>query len=184
MVEEKKNIEKAKALIEEGKENEAFDYLSELISVESENIEALLLIGQIYINKQDFENAISNYEKIIELDPKSFDAYNRLGRIFQLKEDYETAISYSLKALEIAPTRPGCLRQAGLLHYLAKKYDLAIEYIEKAIAIEPKHENNLLNIEMYKDLAYSYWDQKNMKKLLYIMKKSLSLIQLMLDQTI
>jgi tetratricopeptide (TPR) repeat protein len=58
--------------------------LTKSLELCSGNIDALLLRGQIYLEKQNYPSAISDYNKILELSPRNKVAKNNLKEIYKV----------------------------------------------------------------------------------------------------
>ena len=67
---------------------------------------AYLYIGNIYFQKNDFDEAESAYRKAIDKDPQNADAHNNLAWLYYAKkEKLNEAESLALKAIELNPAK-------------------------------------------------------------------------------
>jgi len=67
---------------------------------------AYLCMGNIYFQKNDFDEAESAYKKAIEKEPSNSDAYNNLAWIYYTKkENLNEAEEFALKAIELNPSK-------------------------------------------------------------------------------
>jgi tetratricopeptide (TPR) repeat protein len=67
---------------------------------------AYLYIGNIYFQKNDFDEAESAYRKAIKKDPQNADAHNNLAWLYYTKkENLNEAESLALKAIELNPAK-------------------------------------------------------------------------------
>ncbi len=129
-------------------------------------------IGEIYFEKNDFNNAVSYFEKSIKAlgnSPNSSFAYTGIGKVYLQKGDITTALSYNNKALAIAEkfnSKPNIVRALqGIANvYLAQKnYTTALNYLNRAnsIAEEIKAAPDLKDI--YRDMAVAYANTSDYK---------------------
>jgi tetratricopeptide (TPR) repeat protein len=89
---------------------EAEEYLIRTINrTEDVSIEekSRFLLGQIYIDKEDYLKAENQYNMILEKDPRSADAHFQLGEIYAELGDSIRARSEWRKALQIDPSHYG-----------------------------------------------------------------------------
>lgn len=114
-----------------------------------------LLLGNLFDEKEDKNNAIFMYQKAINADPKYYKTYYNLGNIYLEDEKYTFAIENYKKAIKLNKENP----------YVY--YNLACAYIKTAELKKAK--NNLIKAvtlkndipEIHYNLAYVY---KNLKK--------------------
>ncbi len=63
---------------------------------------AFVYMGNIYLQKNNFEEAENNYRTAIKKDPQNADAYNNLAWLYYLKKDnLEEAESLAMKAITL-----------------------------------------------------------------------------------
>src|ERR1035437_456615 len=102
--------------------------------------------------KQNYDAAISNYEKAVAINPKLVEAYNNLGSAYDDKGDIETAIFYYKKAIAINPKFAGAYNNLGIAYINKGDIETAIIYYKKAIAINPEYAKAYYNL----GVAYDY----------------------------
>ena len=65
-------------------------------------------LGDVYMNKNDLESAILNYEQVIEINPKISEAYLQISKAYYLKGDgYNTKLYFD----RAAASNPNLLNQ-------------------------------------------------------------------------
>ncbi len=87
---------------EKDRYDEAYNILNEMIIKETQNVEALLLLGKIEYKKQKFGEAINCFNKILEIDPDNSDARASLvliGQIMKLTRNFYFENPYTDDAL-------------------------------------------------------------------------------------
>ena len=88
--------------------------------------------GFAYINKGQYDRAISDYTKAIEIDPKYASIYYNRGIAYDNKGQYDQAISDHTKAIEIDPKLVSAYYNRGVVYYFKKEYDKSWEDLKKA----------------------------------------------------
>mgnify|MGYP000126694899 CR=1 FL=1 len=96
--------------MEEKKIIELKKKLEDLLNKKPNNTDARFSLAALYYNlgnsflrKKKFDEAIKNYLKSIEIDKKFVSSYYNLGNVYKEKEDLEKAIAYFKIAVEIDP---------------------------------------------------------------------------------
>ena len=76
--------------------------------------------GNAYLNLNQYERAIQDYNKAIQLNPNYFEAYNNRGWAYYCLKKYQQALKDFDKALELNPNnnqvknnREACLKAMG-----------------------------------------------------------------------
>lgn len=123
------------------------------------------LFGDFFKSTDDFERAISYYNRVIETEPQNTDALNNLGIAMNSKGHYDRAIVYFNQVIKIDPNDAKALNNLGDAMNRKGNYDRAISYYKQAIEIEP-HKPHLFNSigNVYKskgdyDRAFEYYSQ-------------------------
>ena len=63
-------------------------------------------MGNIYLQKNDYENAEVSYKKAIRKDPQNADARNNLAWLYYLtKKNLEEAVNLALEAISLNPAK-------------------------------------------------------------------------------
>ena len=99
---------------------------------------SMALMGQVYHNHGNMDEATKWLERCLALNPTRADVYSALGEIVLLKGEYEKAGTLFHKALEISPRMRGV--HNNLAHALMGygKIEEAVVAIENGIKIFPK----------------------------------------------
>ena len=90
----------AEGLRQDGKINEAIDWLERAVQIDRDNSQAWVLLGGVY-NETNSDKAIFCYENAMKLNPKSYLSYRGLGNYYLKKRDYSLAEAYYSKAIDI-----------------------------------------------------------------------------------
>ena len=120
---EKKNIAEALAL------------LNQAAKLEPKNPTIFMLIGDAYLEQNDGNNAIVNYEKALGLDKKSTKAILREGKLYSRAKNYNLALDYYNKAIEIDSTFAPAFRERAELRFRAGQSERAASDYKKYLAL-------------------------------------------------
>jgi len=108
----------------------------------------------------DYEAAMSAYERAVELNPQHAGALFRLARLDDLFGNDEQAIDYYEKAAAIPPVHANVLVNLGLLYEDHGQYDKAAQAYRRILATDPRHpkarmylKDALGSLDMYYDEA-------------------------------
>lgn len=94
------------------------------------HLPALRLLGEIFLQRQQWERAQRCYERILEHHPQQADAYFHLGRIEEAYGNASAACQSFEKALQLAPeNREYRYRLAESLFGIGRKYQ-AMEHVQ------------------------------------------------------
>lgn len=69
-------------------------------------IQELNQMGKDYLDKGDFDNAVSRFQSSVDLDENVFESRYNLGVAYISKEDYKNAIPHLKQAVLINPSNP------------------------------------------------------------------------------
>ena len=84
----------------------------------------------------DYQKALSKYDRALEIDSKSVQALYHKGLVYFKQGDQFSAIECYDKALEVDSTYVDALHGKGLVLYSSKKYEEALEVVDKGINID------------------------------------------------
>jgi tetratricopeptide (TPR) repeat protein len=107
------------------------------IHIESRDAEVYTSQGNSHFDKDEYDQAISDYNKVIQINPKNAYAYLKRGDAYYNKKDYDPAISDFSKSIEINPNDARSYRYRGDAYNMENRYEMAIQDYDKAIRINP-----------------------------------------------
>ena len=87
----KGNLELAKSLYEK------------ILKIDSNNFEAIFLLGSLFLQTKNFQEAIHYLNKCILIQPEHANSYQNLGYAFVEIGEFEKAKGLFFKAIEIEP---------------------------------------------------------------------------------
>lgn len=93
--------------------------------------------ADIYMDKENVEDAESILNDILEISSESANVFNSLGVLYRKKGDFKKALKNYEKALRVHPEETYILYNVGRLYLDMKDPGKATEFFEKAIIIDP-----------------------------------------------
>ena len=126
---------------QKGQLNKTIEVMNEIIRIDpGMQIECLDKLGTMYLNHNDFDNAIISFKKVIDLDPENAKAYNNLAAVYVQKGMNDDAILMLKKALEIEADSTIYLGNIGKIYLLQGMYDDLTETIDAIIKLDTDNE--------------------------------------------
>ena len=167
----KKKIAKGLDLQKKGKIDESLKYYQQALLIDDKNPQLLFLIGNAYLQKNNFIDSIAFFKKTINLDRNNVGAYNNLGGALQILKKYEKAIDIYKKLLLIKPNFSDGYNNIGTCLAHLKDYNNASKHFEKAISLNPK------DYVAYNNIGLIEKEFSNFDKALESFKKSIEINQ-------
>jgi len=120
--------------------DKATEYLENAIKIFPVNSQFLKLLGQLYVQKQDYLKSKSAFEKYLKLNPNDPEIvtaisliYFNLGIESAKNKDNEKAISYFKKTIEYDSSYMEAYINIAALLMESKEYSVARQHLEKSI---------------------------------------------------
>jgi len=146
---EKENHVKLVSLAERGELERAKELAEELIEQSPNVSEYHRILGQVYSELGDQEEAIDSLIDALKWNPKNEHALLMVGNIFaKYKGDTDTAMQYYRQVLKEKPDDHLALNNIGVQLMEAGSYDEAEVYLLKAHEAEPDYPNTLFALSM------------------------------------
>jgi tetratricopeptide (TPR) repeat protein len=130
-------VERAKILMVEKKYEAGIQAYQDLLKTDPNNAEFMNMIGIMYLNLSNFNQAKKYLERSAKADKKYPSAVNNLGMVYYQQKNYRRAIREYQKAVAIDPGQAGTHANLGYAYYKTKKYMEAAEQFRKALEIDP-----------------------------------------------
>ena len=131
------NLEAARALKQQGRFGEALALCQQALAIQPEDIEACLLLAEIYVAQGDGAPAMELYGKVIELRPDQALAYYKRGNLLKDREQFEAALADYDRAVTLDPRYAYALCNRGVVLSRLNRMDAALDSYDRAIAIAP-----------------------------------------------
>jgi arylsulfatase A-like enzyme/Tfp pilus assembly protein PilF len=107
----------------------------------------------VLIDKEKYDIAIENCQKMISLRPDLYKAYFELARISLHQENFSGAVPHLQKSIELKPDHMQSHRTLAVGYADQGNYDKAIEHYLKVVQIDPGQD------EAYYRLALCFYEQ-------------------------
>ena len=101
----------------------------------------MIRAADIYMSKENVEEAEEVLDEIKEINPNTVNIYNSLGVLYRKKGDFKKALFNYKKAIVIHPDRARIHYNIGRLYIEMKDPEAAKSYFVKALKLEPDFED-------------------------------------------
>ncbi|HEX7316587.1 MAG TPA: tetratricopeptide repeat protein [Pyrinomonadaceae bacterium] len=125
-------LERGRALLEEGKLNEAIAELSRAASLDAKLSQAHSLLAVAYDRKGLRDRADDSYRRSVEVNDRDPQALNNLGYSLYLNGNYRAAVDKLKRAARLAPADSRILNNLALAQVRLGKYDDAYRNFARA----------------------------------------------------
>jgi lipoprotein NlpI len=113
--------------------------LTEAIKIEPEKPEHFFTRGEISMKRNQFPQALADFQNGVRLDGPSVRGYYLLGLAYGGSGDRDKSIDAYSKALALAPREIAVLNERANAYFAARDWDRALADYTSAIAIQPKN---------------------------------------------
>lgn len=112
-------------------------------------------LGEVFIEKGQFNDAIDIYQKAIENGVRTASIYYKKGRAFKYKNDFSNAAKCFENAVNIDPEFIIAYRDLGEIYKNENKHDRALKNYSKALEITERTmgDDNLEIAELYENIG-------------------------------
>lgn len=123
-----------------GNYSEAIDKLEQALELglkykEPDVVETM--IGNCFLQLDEFERAVEHHQKALELNPKNHEAMVNLGATYRQMDRLDDAERMYVQAAELAPDYPELHASLGALYLFRGKPDEAEKSLRRAIELSP-----------------------------------------------
>lgn len=160
---DKQKFDKLVSLAERGKFDQAKKFATYLIKDAPHISEYHRILGQIYSETGEQDEAINTLIDALKWNPKNENALLMIGNIYaNYKDDADTALDFYEQVLALNPDDHLALNNIGVKLMEAGKLKQAKQYLELAEEIEPEYPNTLHALAMLHEMqdklqgAFSY----------------------------
>jgi peroxiredoxin/predicted negative regulator of RcsB-dependent stress response len=123
----------AMKFMENGMVELAANSVKKSIQVKPDLLKSHILLGFLYLEMEDSDNALTSFNKALELNPNSNDAKTGLGGVLIIKGDLDKAIKILKDAAVTNPYAQMTYYELGKAYELKGEKDKSIEMYKKAI---------------------------------------------------
>ncbi|WP_299777687.1 multiheme c-type cytochrome [uncultured Formosa sp.] len=128
-----------------------------------------LQLGDYYLQNNDLDNAIKNYELALKKDSLLLPVYSNLATSYSLKGDSNSALSTLNLWMKKAPNQGRAYYLRALLYFELKQNNLAVSDLKTAIKIDPTDTRSMYNLSTF------YYQNKQWSNAETIILKALKL---------
>jgi len=127
----------AKADLELGNFEPSEEFFRKTIRISPKLAEAYKGLGNLYMTKQDYDNAMKNYSKALDLDKDDISVLNSFGLAFVKQGKMKEGVQKYLMALKLDPQNIRVLFNIGYASEKLGDVEKAKLYYHKAVSIDP-----------------------------------------------
>jgi tetratricopeptide (TPR) repeat protein len=120
--------------------DQAIEYFQSAIRLKSDFAPAINSLGNAYLEKGDWDNAIAAYRRITEdvfYGTPHF-AYSNMALAYYQKKEYPQAEKYFLESLKLNPEFANALGGLGMTYTAMGRYADAVQKLDRAVRKNPK----------------------------------------------
>jgi tetratricopeptide (TPR) repeat protein len=123
-----------------GKRDDAIGYLKRAIEVDPTLDQAYTALGQVYMVKKSYKEAVAALEPLLARDPQNLEALTIRFEALKAAGDKAgaKAAEAAMKTAQASQT-PETLYKQGVAQYNSNNLVSAIETLERAVSVDPKH---------------------------------------------
>ncbi|HEY2470535.1 MAG TPA: tetratricopeptide repeat protein [Terracidiphilus sp.] len=146
----------------------AMEQISRLLAVAPDSYHVHQLLGQLYVDREEDEKALTEYLAVAAAHPNLPDVHFWLGHLYWKHGDADQAIAELMRQLEIDPGHPEANGELGAVLVAKDRTAEAIPHLELAIRSKPDL------WPAYQQLGQAYATQKNYVRAEEILKLDLA----------
>ena len=122
------------------------EYFERLVSAYPRDERAHFLLGNVYFGQQNYDEAVSQYQKSVELAPNYAPAYNLLGYALRAKERFGESEAAFKKYIELIPSDPNPYDSYAELLMKMGRFNESIAMYQKALEADSNFSNSRFGI--------------------------------------
>jgi tetratricopeptide (TPR) repeat protein len=150
----KGDLDKAKSYLDKSSELN-LEFYKKAIETNPKDESSYYQLGEILLERDEYDEAITNFKKALELNPENVNTYNELGRCYYRQKNFQDALTAYEKAIEIDANYYIAIYNIGLVENSLGNEEKALKYFGRAIEITPNYEN------AYIAMAGIYFNRKD-----------------------
>ncbi len=111
-----------------------------------EDIEGHIWLADAYWNKNQLDEALSEYERILELDPEQYDNLQMIAQIYKNKGEFDKALEYYKQYANKFPDDTKSFTAIGALYKTLGDFEQAKASYKRALVIESENISVLITL--------------------------------------
>jgi cytochrome c-type biogenesis protein CcmH/NrfG len=121
--------------------NEDLSHLQNILKEDSDNLKALISLGNLYFDSNEPQKAIDMYRRALKIDPANADVRTDMATMYRNLKDYDKAVKELREAASHNPKHANSRFNLGVVLLHDKKdYKGAITAWEEFLKVEPAGE--------------------------------------------
>jgi tetratricopeptide (TPR) repeat protein len=136
----------AATFLQGGQWDQAVAQLKSAVDICAEHVDATRGLGDAYMGKGEFQNAVIWYNKVVNIpgyEPQAGD-FGNTAKAFAKQKKYKEARVEYMKAQKLAPDDCGILFNLGVMHYATGFQAQSVEVLQHALEVCPQYKDNIL----------------------------------------
>jgi arylsulfatase A-like enzyme/Flp pilus assembly protein TadD len=129
-------LERAIILGDQGKSEEGFRLMEELIVERKDFGSAYTYLSQAYMNRRNIRDAIRVLDTGVKINPKDYSLLSAFGTLLVKTEQWDKAAEILGKALAVVDDDPESWDNLGIVAMRQGEFPKALEYFQKAVAAD------------------------------------------------
>jgi tetratricopeptide (TPR) repeat protein len=176
------------------KYEEAISVYKQVLETDSLYADAMMNLGNIYMELDKLDTAIGWYRKALHIDRQNgadwavaYDLEN-IGTSFLKSGRYDSALVYHLESLRIRNRLPGkleqciSLSQTGITYVFLRNFRMAENYLFHALDLAEELRSITLRRDIYEKFSILYEEKQDIRNALQYFKKYVSLKDSLLNE--
>ncbi len=111
-----------------------------------EDLEARTALAQYFININDYDRAISEYQEMLKIDPEQFNYIHKVGDLYRQKGDFEEALKHYQQYAGQFPNNTDSFTKIADLYEHQGEHEKAKFYYEKGLVLASDDVSISLNL--------------------------------------
>ncbi|MCE9611963.1 MAG: tetratricopeptide repeat protein [Chthoniobacter sp.] len=165
----------ARCFLVNDQRDEAIKQLEAIVKESPLRFETYELLGELYLQKEDYEHALTSFENGLRLDNGDPASYERLGYLLLRTKRYERAVDILQAARKAHAGRPVLSYMLGIAFSQAKRHDEALAAFADAQSTAETNREDLLNAEFYFSYGAAAEQAGQLEKAVGLLKKSMEM---------
>lgn len=119
--------------------NRALDFTNKALKLQPKSLEAIVMLGDIYLADKSSKLALSKYREALSLYPKSPLALTKIASVSVYNKDYSTAVQKLNEVVKDYPSYEPAFKELALANYLWNKEEKDITKVNNAVSAYKKY---------------------------------------------
>ncbi len=134
----RQEFEKGQSALKENKLDDSVSHLRKAIKLYANYPEAFHMLGEAYLEQQDWKNAEAALQHSVQLDPKSAATFVDLGAVENQQHNYSAAEDALKKGLDLSPDASSAKYELAKTYWAMGRWDDAAPLAKDAVAGLPE----------------------------------------------